>query len=383
MTRQYRAIASLLALGMSLGVSSRAEAHKPSDSYLTLATQGEQLSGGWDIALRDLDRVLALDTNGDGQLTWGELRVRRDELTRYALRHLQLSRGGRPCTVALGNLELVEHSDGRYARLPLSGACDATSDTLQVRYSLLFEIDAQHRAVLRMGQGGVAAASQTYVLSAQQRELAVELAVGNQAASAAASSLALVRHGVGHILSGLDHVLFLLALLLPAVIRRGPSEETTRTQIRRLLGDVVRVVTAFTVAHSLTLGLAALGLVSMSADIIEPAIAASVAIAALDNLWPVLGADRWSIAFALGLLHGFGFSSALSDLGLQGAALLRGLLSFNLGVELGQLAIVLVFVPVAYALRNARFYRLLCLRGGSVAIAAISLAWLVERVRGG
>jgi hypothetical protein len=192
-----------------------------------------------------------------------------------------------------------------------------------------------------------------------------------------------VRHGVEHILSGLDHVLFLLALLLPAVLRRKQDQTPTATQIRSVLGDVVRVVTAFTIAHSLTLGLAALGVVDMSAEVIEPAIAASVAVAALDNLWPVFGSERFRIAFALGLLHGFGFSSALSDLGLSGASLLRGLFAFNVGVELGQLALVLLFVPLAFVLRHAWFYRLVMVRGGSLAIAALSLVWFYERMVGG
>jgi uncharacterized membrane protein len=198
----------------------------------------------------------------------------------------------------------------------------------------------------------------------------------------APSALALVGDGMAHILSGLDHVLFLLALLLPSVLTRRASTRASESW-RPLLGDVLKVVTAFTVAHSLTLALAALGLVNMSSALVEPAIAASVAIAALDNLWPVFGSGRASIAFALGLLHGFGFSSALSDLGLSGGALLQALLSFNVGVELGQLALIALFLPVAFALRNARAYEFVLVRGGSLAIAALALVWFAERVVGG
>jgi hypothetical protein len=212
-----------------------------------------------------------------------------------------------------------------------------------------------------------------------------------------------LRAGIAHILSGLDHVLFLLALLLPAVIGqraraplrhgKGASPLDAQTsvreqnrdppQIQTVLRDVVKVVTAFTIAHSLTLGLAALGVVSVSAQVIEPAIAASVALAALDNLRPCFGSQRWSIAFALGLLHGFGFSSALADLGLRGAGLLRALFAFNAGVELGQLALVALFLPLAFLLRRQWLYRWLLLRGGSLAIGCVSLIWLFERMRGG
>jgi hypothetical protein len=365
----------LLTLGLLSWVGT-AQAHKPSDSYLALRDASRGASGYWDLALRDLDRALTLDADGDGALTWGELRGREQELRSYAFARLSLARAGQPCPVEAGALTLVEHSDGRYVRLPFSSRCQAEAGALSLDYRFFFELDPQHRSIVRVGSA--AAGEQTFVLSKAQHTLALGLT-----AAPAEGSWALVKEGVGHILSGLDHVLFLLALLLPSVLRKRDAQATPSMQMGRVMREVVQVVTAFTVAHSLTLGLAALGLVSMSASIIEPAIAASVAIAALDNLWPVFGSDRWSIAFVLGLLHGFGFSSALADLGLQGADLLRGLFAFNAGVELGQLFIVLAFVPLAFLLRERWSYRFVVFRGGSLAIAGLSLVWFVERVRGG
>jgi len=186
--------------------------------------------------------------------------------------------------------------------------------------------------------------------------------------------------GILHIWSGLDHVLFLVALLLPSVLRREEGHWRPVPAIRSALGDVARIVTAFTAAHSLTLSLAALGVVSVPARLVEPAIAASVALAAANNVRPIFGADRWVVAFALGLLHGFGFSSVLSDAGLAGAALARALVGFNAGVEVGQLAIVGLFVPLAFLLRATAAYRRVALVGGSLAITALSLVWIVERI---
>src|SRR5207237_6316148 len=131
--------------------------------------------------------------------------------------------------------------------------------------------------------------------------------------------------------------------------------------------DMARVVTAFSVAHSTTLTLAVLGVARMPARLVEPAIAASVAIAAANNLWPLFGRDRWAVAFALGLLHGFGFSSALADGGFSGAGLATALLGFNLGVELGQLALCAAFVPLGFVTRRTAAYRLVGLTGGSCA----------------
>ncbi|HEX5656202.1 MAG TPA: HupE/UreJ family protein [Polyangiales bacterium] len=320
-----------------------AQAHKPSDSYLTLDLEGASVRGQWDVALRDLDRALQID-DGDGVVHGRELLAA--DLSR-ALAQVHVP----GCALSIsGAPKLIEHSDGAYARIGFAGACKDAPQTLQ--YDFFFALDPQHRAVVHNGE-------HTFVLTARERSHDLH------------TRGSLVADGIWHILSGLDHVLFLLALLLPSVLRRDA--------LRPLLADVLRVVTAFTVAHSLTLALAALGLVRMSAAWIEPAIAASVALAALDNVVPIFGGGRASLAFALGLLHGFGFSSALSDLGLSGAALLRGLVSFNVGVELGQLGLIALFLPVAYLARNTRWL----MRSGSLAIAAVALVWFAQRVTGG
>ena len=166
-----------------------------------------------------------------------------------------------------------------------------------------------------------------------------------------------LEEGVLHIWAGFDHILFLLSLLLPAVlVPSAISGEAWAAApgFRAALWDVLKVVTAFTVAHSITLSLATLGVVSLPSRLVESAIAASVVLAAVNNIRPVVHGGRWIIAFCFGLIHGFGFASVLSDLGLPQGSLLLALIAFNLGVELGQLAIVAVFLPLAYAHRATR-----------------------------
>jgi hypothetical protein len=143
---------------------------------------------------------------------------------------------------------------------------------------------------------------------------------------------------------------------------------------------VLKIVTAFTLAHSITLTLAALGVLAIPSRVVESVIAASVALAAANNIWPLFRGQRAGAAFAFGLLHGFGFASVLLDLGLPPSSLLLSLVGFNVGVELGQIAIVAVFLPLAYLARNTAFYRKAVLVGGSVLILAIALVWLAERV---
>jgi HupE / UreJ protein len=350
-------VAAVLALEPAV-----ASAHKPSDSLLSLRPGAGGGDGRWDIAVRDLDDVLGLDADGDGAVTWGELAAREGDVRRYALGRLALRTPAGPCAVEAAPMAIAVHSDGAYASLPLALGCPAGARALLVDYRLLFDLDRQHRGLVRVEAAG--GGDEALILSAADhtREVALLAPVPG-----AASVPSFVAEGALHIWGGLDHVLFLLALLLPAVLRPA-------------LVDVSKIVTAFTAAHSLTLSLAALGLVQLSARITEPAIAASVILAAANNVRPLFGRDRWAVAFALGLLHGFGFSSVLADAGLARGRLVASLLGFNLGVELGQLAIVAVFVPLAFLLRRAPTCRRLALVGGSLGIAAVASVWFVARV---
>jgi hypothetical protein len=147
-----------------------------------------------------------------------------------------------------------------------------------------------------------------------------------------------------------------------------------------VLADVLRTVTAFTVAHSITFMLAAYGTVRLPSRFVESAIAASVVFAALNNVVGVVERRRWVAAFCFGLVHGFGFASVLTGLELPaGPARALPLLGFNLGVELGQLAVVALVLPLLFGMRRTVFYRRAMLVGGSSVIALVGLLWFVER----
>jgi hypothetical protein len=146
------------------------------------------------------------------------------------------------------------------------------------------------------------------------------------------------------------------------------------------LWDVVKVVTAFTLAHSITLSIAALGYIELPSRWVESVIAASVILAALNNLVPIFTKKRAFLAFAFGLIRGFGFASVLAGLGLKESSRLWGLLGFNLGVEIGQLALVVVFLPVAYKFSRYPLYKPVVLKSCSIGIAGLASLWLMERI---
>src|SRR5581483_12370668 len=234
-------------------------AHKPSDSYLTLTQpkQGSVLEGQWDIALRDLEHAVGVDANADGAITWGELKAAQPRIERYALSNLSvegIARGDRDnCSLRPAGVLFDEHVDGGYAVLRFTAQCPFRPAQLAVHYSLLFGLDPNHRWLLDVRAGDT---SQAFVLASKSGTATLNLGAPDRFAQ----FRAFLDEGVWHIWKGYDHILFLLTLLLPAVVLYGAGGWQPRESLRDALLDVLKVVTAFTVAHSLTLTLAVNGL---------------------------------------------------------------------------------------------------------------------------
>ncbi|MGH6649083.1 HupE/UreJ family protein [Aquabacterium sp.] len=416
--KRLKVLLFVLALVLLL-LSNQGHAHKPSDSYLTLTVQKlGRVDVDWHIALRDLDAELKLDQDDDGRLTWGEVRPRWPELMNFARPTLSLRHGQDDCTpVPTDTLvppQIDTHTDGRYVVLRWTAQCPMspgqTWDSLTVDYRLFALTDPTHRGIVRWRTPTAEAGTVVLGMPRPRHGLTFTGAQGMaQAIAQAASSTPAappspppsppaesfwsglwryIQDGVHHIAIGTDHVLFLLSLLLVSVWQRQARPRwwppmagwRPRPRWSASLREVLKLVTAFTVAHSITLGLAAFGVLSPSSRWVESLIALSVLLAAVDNLLPMLRGPRWGVVFCFGLVHGFGFAGALQDLGLPRRDLVAPLLGFNLGVELGQLALVSVALPIMLTMRRTALYRWLAVGGGSLLIAAMALVWLIERV---
>ncbi len=366
---------AILLIGLA-ACSGQAEAHKVSDSYLALRLDGARagrIYGQWDISLRDLDVAIGLDSNRDGSLQWEEIERGKTAIADYAIGRLRLSADGRDCKPVLSEQSIAEHADGAYASLSFRADCSGAIERLEIDYRLLFEVDAQHRGLLKLTTADGVTSS---VFPADRRSQVFH--VGESGVFAQLGSF--IADGITHIAIGFDHILFLLALLLPAVMARDKEGRWRPVAtLSQALVNVVKIVTAFTLAHSITLSLATMNLVSPPSRWVESLIAASVLITAIDNLRPLLPSRRWLVAFGFGLIHGFGFAAVLLDLHLTKQAMLVSLVGFNLGVEIGQLALVLLVVPLAYALRHRPAYRRFGLSAASLFIAVLSAGWLLDR----
>ncbi len=347
-------------------------AHKSSDSYLSLRLNGQEIIGQWDVALRDLDHALGLDSNNDGIITWGELRSLHGRIASYLLSRLAFQSDGKPCKTRVIEHLVDDHSDGAYEVLKFAADCAGRPQILEVGYDFFFDLDPQHRALLRFEVNGQTHAA---VLSPSQKTWRLQ----DDSVSWLRTFLDYFNEGVWHIWTGFDHILFLCALLLPAVLSQRAGRWIGVTEFGEALRNVLKIVTAFTLAHSITLSLAVLGFISLPSRLVESAIALSVITAALNNLRPVAQGRLWVVAFGFGLVHGLGFANVLVELGLPAGALAVALVSFNLGVEAGQLVIVSAILPVAYLCRHWWLYPRFVLGAGSCGIVAVASVWLIER----
>ncbi len=279
-------------------------------------------------------------------------------LARAFLGGVEVSREGAACTGSPGPARTIP-PDG--LELTATFRCPAASGPMEVRLPILTRLPPGHVHLARVEANGNA---EERVADARQPRF--ELAADPAPLRRASSFVVL---GVEHILTGWDHLAFLLALLLASV----------------RLGDVLRSLTAFTAAHAVTLSLGVLGVVSPPGEIVEPIIAASVVWVAAVNLFDLRrgrlsGRPRWPLAFAFGLVHGFGFAGALGELRLGGGDVTLALGSFNAGIELGQAAVAMLVFPVLRWLRSSPRAAVPGLSAGSAAVAAAGLFWLAERL---
>jgi hypothetical protein len=349
-----------------------AQAHKPSDSYLNLTASGDQLQGQWHIALRDLDYALSLDDNNDSAITWGELRTHQKELFGYALQRLEIS-DQTPCSLSPGDLLDDEHSDGHYAVLNFKVDCTDSASPKMLRYTLFFDIDPQHRGLLTYVHANH---TNTAIFSPDNQQYPLKPLTGTTPLE---EFIHFAAEGVVHIGTGFDHLLFLLSLLLPAALLRVNAGWQAKSGFTSVFWDAATVVTAFTIAHSITLTITALHWIALPARWVESAIAASVIVAALNNIFPRYIRHRTRLAFGFGLIHGMGIAGVLTAMALPDYQHLMALGGFNLGVELGQLLMIAVALPVITWISRFSCYHQWVMQWSSALIAIVAFVWLVER----
>lgn len=358
---------------LSLALAGLAHAHKASDSFLYWQPAQTDAPGRLDIALVDLARAVPLDSDGDGQVRWSEVIVRQASVKDYLTSRLLVMSGDLECRVDWRLAGLTRHSDGNYLAMEFRPDCfDPAIMASKLEYNLFFDQDPLHRVLVmtRIDDNDRLA-----VLSPDQSTLRFAEVPGIWETAGE-----FMWEGMVHLWIGYDHMLFLLALLLPAAVRREKGRWVVEDSLGKAMKDVALIVTAFTVAHSVTLIIATLGVVRLPIAWVETFIALSIVAAAVNIVWPFLGQRRYLVGFGFGLIHGFGFASVLGDFLSDTSSRLIALASFNIGVELAQLVVVVAVVPLIFALRRQWVYQRVVMPVGVAAVALTGSIWALERV---
>lgn len=350
-----RCLALLLMLAATL-----ATAHETTRSYVKIAQDGSNLTAEFRIAFRDIEVAAWIDENLDGKITWGETRQRLDAISTYVTSAISLNAGG-PCRLTLDKSDVTAESGTDYLVLGFNGVCPDALTPLKITSRLFTEIDPDHRMFLTATSGG---ATTTTVLGGSASEVTVSSATGGLWQSFFNYFVA----GIEHLMAGADHLVFLFVLMLPAV--------ASAINPRKAALGVVAALTGFTLAHAVTLTAAATDTLRPPTAIIEILIAVSIIITAIDNVRPFIPAPRAAVAAFFGIIHGFGFASALGVLQLSGGGLAVALVGFNLGIEIAQVGVVLITLPVLYLIGKGE----LVMRLGSFAAAAAGLFWVWQRL---
>ena len=358
--RHWRSLLVLIAL---FSWPLTALAHQSSVVFLQISSAPSALLVTLRIANGDLYEALGLPS--DRPLSRDEATRHKGRLASYVLSKISVENLGRPCPGQLYASELAERHEGFFVVETLRFECPRRLEDVRLAYHLFFDLDPRHQGLAQVDAGGT---TREYIFRHGNRTLTLTQPLGTLD-----YALDYLRLGVEHIFTGYDHLAFLVGLLLVA---GGLWLEQSR---RRALAYILRVVTAFTVAHSLTLVLSALRWVSLPSRWVEVAIALSIGYVAVENIVGVPVHRRGLLAFLFGLIHGLGFASVLRELGLPAKGLLASLLCFNLGVELGQLTVVLAVLPLLVGLAHWRRYQTVVVRGGSGVLLVLSLLWFVGR----
>lgn len=333
-----------------------AAGHPESVSYGSFSVATERVAAVYRLPMDDMDLLLMLDEDLDGSVSPAELQAASGSIEKYLGRHTTLTSGGAELDMQLQGLGTWLDQDAfPYLEARVSYGPSDPIESLRAEVTVLTDLYPDHRTLAEFKTGDV---SNQFVFQGGNYWLAEDI---NEGADDSWSSFLIL--GIEHIFTGYDHLLFLLGLLL----------------VGRNWRELVAIVTAFTVGHSITLVLAVLQALNPGTVLVESAIALSIVYVGAENILARKIRYRWLLALVFGLVHGFGFASMLRDLVGSGDDIGWSLFSFNLGVELGQIAIVAIALPVLLYLRRASQYRLI-VRILSAVIVAFGLYWFFDRI---
>lgn len=362
-----------------------ARGHAVGENYIFLAFSREgEIDGRFEFHMDDLDGKLGLDFgDADPAVVRARLEETAPVVHAYILERFSMSADGRPVAIEFTRRGLMKEG-AHFAQYHFRASVAPLPDVLSFRHEMMFEGDRLHRGLLVLSYNPVTDThygeeKAAIVFSRSQSEQSLDL---REPIPDLLRPRDFVWQGILHIWIGIDHILFLIVLMLPAVLRRKDDRWEPAESFGKAMLQVVKIVTVFTVAHTITLALSALDFISLPGRFVESIIAASIIMVAANNIFPKFKEGAALVIFFFGLFHGMGFASVMGEIPFRMENLVKVLIAFNAGVEIGQLAIVVTAFGVLFALRKLTLYQPVVLRLGSAAAAVVAAFWFLQRALG-
>lgn len=363
-----------------------ASAHSGEESHVYLQVYDSSIEGRVEYPIADFNEIFGVELPDDPEAVVGEIEELVPQVQSYTEDHFWLGDSSGQWPLVFEGYEILETGSGLYLLFPFEVGVDFANEVpreFNVFYEAIIESKPERSAFLIIEndwRSGTFRNEGTPLLRFTSEQSSKLVSLDEE--SAVTAFTAVVGLGAEHIQIGSDHILFILALVLPSVLIFSAARGWQPAgSFGSSLWRVTKIATSFTIAHTITLTLGGLGIVEISPAVVEPIIAISIALAAWHNLKPVFFNNEWLIAFVFGLFHGFGFAGLLGDLGLDRSNRVISLLGFNLGIELGQVAIILLLFPALFLLRRVRVY-VPFMKIASGALILIALGWFADRVFG-
>ena len=355
-------IISLLLITLSL------YAHQMRENYLHIHydEKTEVFKMELEVESRLLENEVIMDDNHNGIISYKELRAHKEYLYDYTEQHFKLFLDSR--ALSLKNASIVFHRYKSQTYMTITKSFkNINLNSLKLDYSMFFELEKKHKLLIHLddsrGDYILDANNRIYNFSSFKITFFERLKI-------------FVKDGVFHILDGLDHLLFVLMILLPSIVLIQKREKNFSAS----LINILKIVTTFSLAHSITLFISGVGFYKPSVPFIESAIALSIFIVAFMNFIAKYNHVNKKIVFVFGLLHGFGFANVLEIAKIDSTSeFLTALFGFNLGVEIGQIFVILLILPFLYLLTKSRIF-LVSIKLLSFSAMVVSAYWFIQRV---
>lgn len=349
---------TFLALSSILLISSSGTAHDLYTSYTSIDVQNKKLKCIFTFDITDIRKVFNLDENGDQVVSRDELLVNMNYMYVYLEQHISIIIAGESLQLAREEGSFYQDEVGNtFIHFIFQNQLEHHPWKLTLDLGIFDEFGRLHKNLAKIVHGSEI---QQTIFTAGNHLQSFSFEGGDY--SLTAQIMQFIGLGIEHIFLGYDHILFLMALMI----------------IGGTFKNLIKIVTSFTVAHSITLILAALEVVILPSRLVESVIALSIVYIAIENFFVDDSDHRWLITFIFGLMHGFGFARVLTELGLPTKGLVPSLLAFNLGVEIGQIGIVAIFFPIVILVTKFKWQKRL-VYGLSTIILIFGLFWFIER----